>query len=65
MCKNAKLYHLGSEFIKKKIKKKIVGSFRFKVINYHIYSIETEVIQEFESLKSKIELLFRVFIKHC
>jgi len=53
MCKSVKLYQLGSEFIKRN-PNKIIGSFRFMVMNYPIYSIQREVIKESESLKSQI-----------
>ena len=46
ICRDGKLYQLGSKFIKKE-KKKNTGSFRFKAMNSHIYSIHREV-----SLKS-------------
>ena len=35
-------------------KKKIIGFFRFKVMNSSIYSIEREVIKEFESRVSNL-----------
>ena len=42
-------YQLGSKFIQK-----IIGSFLFKVMNSPIYSIQREVIKEFESLVSHL-----------
>ena len=49
ICRDVKLY----QFIKK-IQKKSIGSFWFKAMNSPIYSIEREIIKEFESLKSQI-----------
>jgi len=43
MCKSVKLDQLGSEFMGKK-SKKIIGSFRFKVMNFPLYSIQRELI---------------------
>jgi len=51
MCRDVKLYQLGNKFIKKSI-----GSFCFKVMNSLIYSIEREVIKEFESLNLKSQI---------
>jgi len=45
ICKSVKLYQLGIAFIKKK------NHHRFEVTNAPIYSIQREVIKEFESLK--------------
>ena len=50
---DVKLYQLESKFLKKN-PKQILGSFWFKVMNSPLYSIQREVIKEFESFKSKI-----------
>ena len=43
-CKSGKLYQLGREFIQQN--KNTIRSFRFKVMNSPIYSIQREVIKE-------------------
>ena len=42
---------LESEFMKN-IYKQFIGAFRYKVMNSPIYSIQREVFEEIESLKS-------------
>ena len=49
MCMDVEIYQLGKKFIKN-----IIGSFLFKVMNSPIYSIQREVIKEFESLVSNL-----------
>ena len=46
-------HQLVSKFIKK-IQQTIIRSFWFKVMNSPVYSIQREVIKEFEVLKSQI-----------
>ena len=63
MCRDVKLDQLGSK-IMKEYPPKIIGSFWVKVMNSPIYSIQREVIKEFEYLKSQLYLLHCVFIKN-
>ena len=56
-------YQLRGEFIQKNPHKN--DRFRFKVMNSPIYSIQREVLKEYEYLKSQICLLHCVFIKLC
>ena len=51
MCRDVKRYQLGSELIKE-TQKQFIGSSRFKVMYFPIYSLQMEVIKE--SLKSQI-----------
>ena len=56
-------YQVRSEFIQKNPHKN--DRFRFKVMNSPIYSIQREVLKEYEYLKSQICLLHCVFIILC